>query len=103
MPTNDEIIAALKDAGTISGAAEQLGCSRGLLERRAVDDAKVRRALKKANKGAGAPRLVEGERTVQVLLQVPESLRTTFDREWKRLGYANRSEAAREILRDWLG
>lgn len=43
-----------------------------------------------------------GERTTTVDVRVPEKLLDAIGEEYDRRGYASRSEAVRDALRDWL-
>jgi Arc/MetJ-type ribon-helix-helix transcriptional regulator len=42
------------------------------------------------------------DRTKEINVRVPETLLTEIDEEWERRGYASRSEAIGDALRDWV-
>jgi Arc/MetJ-type ribon-helix-helix transcriptional regulator len=42
------------------------------------------------------------DRMKKINVRVPESLLTRIDEEWERRGYASKSEAIRDALRDWV-
>jgi Arc/MetJ-type ribon-helix-helix transcriptional regulator len=42
------------------------------------------------------------DRMEKINVRVPESLLTQIDEEWERRGYASKSEAIRDALRDWV-
>jgi Arc/MetJ-type ribon-helix-helix transcriptional regulator len=42
------------------------------------------------------------DRMEKINVRVPESLLTQVDEEWERRGYASKSEAIRDALRDWV-
>ena len=39
----------------------------------------------------------------KINVRVPKSLLDRIDEEWERRGYASKSEAIRDALRDWVG
>ncbi|GGN18640.1 ribbon-helix-helix domain-containing protein [Halarchaeum nitratireducens] len=42
------------------------------------------------------------DRMEKINVRVPESLLAEIDEEWQRRGYASKSEAIRDALRDWV-
>lgn len=42
------------------------------------------------------------DRMEKINARVPESLLTQVDEEWERRGYASKSEAIRDALREWV-
>lgn len=42
------------------------------------------------------------DRMKKINVRVPESLLARIDEEWERRGYASKSEAIRDALRDWV-
>lgn len=42
------------------------------------------------------------ERMEKINVRIPESLLQRIDEEWERRGYASKSEAIRDALRDWV-
>lgn len=42
------------------------------------------------------------DRMKKINVRVPEQLLSQIDEEWERRGYASKSEAIRDALRDWV-
>lgn len=50
----------------------------------------------------GGPEDGDGDRMEKIDVRVPAAVLETVDEEYARRGYASRSEAIRDAIRDWL-